>query len=356
MISAELQKNIKKVGQPPGTPLYTGSKKQVATHLYVMSYTTDDFYECEGTDVEKCLSHTLPAGITWINVQGLQNMEVIGQLAKKYDIHPLTIEDILNVQQRPKVDEFSHYKFIILKTLSWKAKRQQFSTDQLSIILGKEFVLTFQETANPIFDGIIQRLKSDTNQRLRQQGSDYLAYRLMDTIVDYYFIVLEALGNKIDNIEEKIISHPVPQHTKTLYRLKRQMLSLRKSIWPMREVINHLLQVEEKLISSFTRIYLRDLYDHVVQAIDTVETFRDILSNLLDVYLSSLTNKMNEVMKTLTIIATIFIPLTFIASIYGMNFIHMPELHWRNGYYMVLSSMLIIAIGMLIYFRKKQWI
>ena len=353
---AELKKRTKKIGQPPGTLTYTGNKKLSETHLSVMTYTAENFQETKGTQLEDCLPKSTQPGMTWIQVQGLHNVALIEQLAKQYNIHPLTIEDILHVQQRPKVDEFENYEFITVKMLTWDTKKRRFSADQLSIILGKDFVISFQEADTSIFDGIREKLSSEPNQRLRQQGGDYLAYRLIDTIVDYYFIVLEGLGNEIDRVEEKIISTPKPENTRTIYRLKRQMLSLRKSIWPMREVINHLLQVEEKLISPFTRVYMRDLYDHIVQAIDTVETFRDILSNLLDVYLSSLTNRMNEVMKTLTIIATIFIPTTFIASVYGMNFAYMPELHWHWGYYITLGLMAAIALGMLVYFRKKQWI
>lgn len=351
----ELRKRAKKVGQPPGTAVYTGKKKASESQITALTYSPDDFKETKASTLQEVLPTLKSPGVTWIHVEGLQNAALIEELAKAYDIHPLTIEDILNADQRPKVEEFENYLFITLKMLRWNDRKGTFSTEQISFVLGKDFLLSFQERENIYFKPIRERLKSSSNQRMRQQGSDYLAYRLMDTIVDYYFVVLEGLGDQIEQVEDMIIADPKPQNTRTIYRLKRQMMVIRKSIWPMREAISHLIQMEE-IFTPFTRIYLRDLYDHVVQAIDTVETCRDILSSMLDVYLSSLTNRMNEIMKTLTIIATIFIPITFIASFYGMNFQDMPELHWRHGYAMVIELMAMMTIAMLIYFRKKKWI
>ena len=356
MFSA-LRKRVKKVGQPPGTPTYTGKKKAMETRVTLLRYSEHDFHEAQGDTLESVLPEKQEPGIvTWIHVEGLQNIALIEQLTKLYHVHPLTVEDILNVDQRPKVEEFEGYLFITLKMLPWSNKRHSFTTEQISFVLGKDFLLSFQERENSHFQQTRERLQSSANQRLRQQGSDYLVYRLMDCIIDYYFVVLEGLGDQIEEVEETIISDPKPQNTRTIYRLKRQLMMLRKSIWPMREAISHLTQMEGRLISSFTRVYLRDLYDHVVQAIDTIETFRDMLGSMLDVYLSSLTNRMNEVMKILTIIATIFIPITFIASLYGMNFVNMPELQWHYGYFMVLGVMCVMVVGMLIYFRRKKWL
>lgn len=351
----ELRKRANKAGQPPGTAVYTGKKKSFETRFTVLTYSEQDFKETKGTQLDKVLPTNKAPGVTWIHVEGLENVAQIEALAKLYDIHPLTVEDILNVDQRPKVEEFENYLYITLKMLRWNEKRNIFSTEQISFVLGKDFLLSFQERENTYFIPLRERLKSSTNQRMRQQGSDYLVYRLMDTIVDYYFVVLEGLGDQIEQVEDIIISDPKPENTRTIYRLKRQMMVIRKSIWPMREAVSHLIQMEE-IFTPFTRIYLRDLYDHVVQAMDTVETCRDILASMLDVYLSSLTNRMNEIMKTLTIIATIFIPMTFIASFYGMNFQDMPELHWRHGYAMVIGVMSLMTIGMLVYFRRKKWI
>lgn len=351
----ELRKRAKKAGQPPGTPIYTGSKKNVESRLSIIHYSDNEVREVADAKIEDCLLERKENEIIWINVTGLQNTTIIDQLAKHYKLHPLTVEDILNVDQRPKVEEFESYYFITLRIFTWNDKKHSFLSEQLSLILGKNFVLTFEEYTTSIFNNIRERLSS-SSQRIRQQSADYLAYRLLDTVIDYYFVVLEGLGDQIEKVEEQIISSPTPKNTRTIYKLKRQLLLLRKSIWPVREVVSHLLQSEEQLISSFTRVYMRDLYDHVVQAIDTIETFRDMLSSMLDIYLSSLTNRMNEVMKTLTIIATIFIPITFIASVFGMNFKYMPELYWHWGYYTSLGGMLAVAIVMLIYFRLKKWI
>ncbi len=351
-----LRKQAKKAGQPPGTAIYTGKKKDVATKISVLIFSEHDFHEAQGKTLKECLPATKEFGTTWIHIEGLQDVALLQELAKKYHIHPLTIEDILNIDQRPKVEEFEGYIYITLKMLTWHAKRHIFTTEQISFIVGKDFLLSFQEGESEHFKQIRERLRGVSNQRMRQQGSDYLAYRLMDSVVDYYFIVLEGIGDQIEKVEDLIIVDPQQKNTRTIYRLKRQMMILRKAIWPMREAVSHLTQMEGSFITPFTRIYLRDLYDHVVQAIDTVETFRDMLASMLDIYLSSLTNRMNEIMKTLTIIATIFIPITFIASLYGMNFVNMPELHWHWGYFMVLGLMSVVVFIMLIYFRRKKWI
>ena len=354
---SDTRKRIKKVGQPPGTPVYTGDHADVVPHLRVVTYNQHDYHETSGTQLDQCLPDKVEPGLlTWVIVHGLSDAKLMSDIAKRFDLHPLTVEDILNVEQRPKVEEFDNYLFITLKMLLWKTKLSTFTIKQISLVLGKNFVLSFLEGESPHFDVIIKRLQSTSNQRLRQQGSDYLAYRIIDSIVDNYFIVLEALGDEIEKIEGRIIVSPTPQAMRTLYHFKRQMLLLRKSIWPMRETIGHLAHVEDKLIANFTRVYLRDVYDHTVQAIDTLETFRDILASLMDMYLSSLTNRMNEIMKTLTIIATIFIPITTVASIYGMNFEYMPELKWHWGYPVVLSIMLAMAGGMMCYFWRKKWI
>ncbi len=351
---SEINARVKKAGQAPGTALYTGNKLN-PSQITVTHYSLQDVSETTIKSYDESVL-TPKEGVTWINVEGLSDVALIQQIANQFKLHPLTIEDILNVQQRPKVEEFDNYLFLTLKMLSWNATKLTFSIEQHSFVLGQNYIISFQESHSPIYEALRGRLKSITAQRLRQQGPDYLLYRFIDVVTDQYFVVLEALGEQIEKIEEKIISSPSQQDTRVLYRLKRQMLMLRKAIWPMREVINHLSQAEETQITSFTRVYLRDAYDHIVQAIDTIETFRDMLAGLLDTYLSSLTNRMNEVMKTLTIIATIFIPITFIASVYGMNFIDMPELHYKLGYPIVLGVMLVVAIIMLIYFRRKKWI
>jgi magnesium transporter len=353
---SEMRRRAKKIGQPPGTSLYTGIHHD-QPQITIIHYSEHDFHETHGTNLKECGGFPdETTGTTWINICGLSNISLIEEIATYYKLHPLTVEDILGVQQRPKIEEFDDYLFIVLKKLSWNKKKNTFATEQVSCVLGENFVLTFQESESSLFKNIYERIQSKSQQRLRQQKGDYLFYRCLDTIVDEYFVVLEGVGEQIEKIEEEIITAPTPKVSRRLYKLKRQMLNIRKSVWPMREVINHLSQANETFVTSFTRVYLRDLYDHTAQALDTIETFRDMLSGMLDVYLSSLTARMNEIMKVLTIISTIFIPITFVASVYGMNFLFMPELHLRYGYPAVLSVMLMIVITMLIYFRNKKWL
>ncbi|EKD70425.1 MAG: hypothetical protein ACD_46C00537G0001 [uncultured bacterium] len=352
----ELHKRRKKAGHPPGTPEYTG-ENNLPTQISIITYNEKSCELKKNANPSDCI---LPpadsANITWVNVEGLRDVETIKQIAANFKLHPLTVEDILNIEQRSKVEEFDDYLFITIKVMQWHEKTTQFFTKQLGLILGKNFVLSFQEIDTTLFDSILTRLQSGSHQRLRKHGSDYLAYRLIDVVIDEYFVVLEGIGDVIEKVEERVIASPKPHSAKMIYKLKRQMLILRKAVWPMREAISHLLHVEDRFISPFTRVYLRDVYDHTVQAVDTLETFRDMLSSLLDMYLSSLTNRMNEIMKTLTIISTIFIPITALASIYGMNFIYIPGLKWPYSYPIIISVMVVIALSMLRYFRIKKWI
>lgn len=353
---SEVKHRAKKAGQPPGTPQYTGMLKPQQSVITTILYNANDAIEKEGLSLAECEPLTMPEYTTWINVEGLQDLSVINTLATTFNLHPLTVEDILNVSQRPKVEEFDHYTFITLKVLLWDKKIADFNVSQLSIIIGKHFLLSFQEQDTTRFDDIRKRIKGASTQRFREHGSDYLAYRMMDNVIDEYFYVLEAIGNNIEKLERRIILSPRPQTARTIYKLKQKMLMLRKAIWPMREAINHLLYGDNDLISKFTRIYLRDVYDHTMQAIDTLETFRDIISSMLDMYLSTLTVRMNEIMKTLTIITTIFIPITAIASIYGMNIIDIPLIKSPWAFEFVFALMVIIAVLMLVYFKRKKWI
>lgn len=352
---SDVRKSVKKAGQPPGTADYTGDKKGTKAEVTVITYSPTHCTEKTGNQLHDCQLEAKQDEITWINVEGLHDVKVVQDVANRFNLHPLTVEDILNVEQRPKVEEFDGYIYITLKVLNWESKVTTFSVKQLSLVLGKDFILTFQELDTTLFDAIRKRIQETPNQRLRQQGSDYLTYRLIDAIVDQYFIVLEALGDQIEELEDRIISAPTPQNARTIYRLKRQMLMLRKAIWPMREALSHLLYAEDTLITKFTHLYLRDVYDHTVQAIDTVETFRDVLSGMLDMYLSSLTIRMNEIMKTLTIITTIFIPIGALAGIYGMNMADIPLIKSPWAFTVVFSIMILMAISMIAYFKSKKW-
>lgn len=352
----EIRKQARKAGQPPGTLLYTGNEKISVPKITVAIYNEQNFHEVTGDSLEECIPSDIGQAKLWINVDGLQDVKLIEKIASRYQLHPLTVEDILTVQGRAKIEEFPGYLFITLKVLQFSKRTHGIRSEQLSLVLCKDILLTFQESESSLFENVRERLRSGPTQRLRQQGCDYLMYRLIDTVIDNYYVIFEHLGDRLETIEEKIIANPEPSISRALYRFKRQILLLRKIVWPVREVISHLLQANGELISSFTQLYIRDVYDHTVQAIDTIETFRDMSSGLLDVYLSSITNRMNEIMKVLTIISTIFIPITFIASVYGMNFEFMPELHWRWGYPAVLILMLVITLFMLFYFRRKKWI
>jgi magnesium transporter len=251
------------------------------------------------------------------------------------------------------VEDCGEYVFVVLKMLS--SDRNKITSEQISIVLGPDFVVSFQEREGDVFNPIRERIRIGRG-RIRKMGADYLAYALLDSVVDNYFIFLEKLGDKIEFLEEELVTNPTTETLQTIHDLKTEMVFLRKSVWPLREIISGLERGESALIQESTEIYLRDVYDHTIQVIDTVETFRDMVSGMLDIYLSSVSNRMNEVMKVLTIIATIFIPLTLIAGIYGMNFQYMPELGWRWGYPMVWLIMLVIGALMLVYFRRERWL
>jgi magnesium transporter len=293
--------------------------------------------------------------VTWINIDGLHQIEILEKIGECYGLHPLVLEDILNTDQRPKMEDYSNYIYIVLKMLDQGNKSNEIATEQISLILGPNFVFSFQEKEGDVFDPIRERIRNGKG-RIRKMGADYLAYALLDSIVDNYFIILEKLSEKIEYLEEKLITRPTPETLQTIHHIKREMIFLRKAIWPLREVIGGLERNESSLIKESTKIYLRDIYDHTIQTIDTIETFRDMVSGMLDIYLSSVSNRLNSVMKVLTIIATIFMPLTFLAGIYGMNFKYMPELEWGWGYPVLWLIMIGIGIFMLAYFKKKNWL
>jgi magnesium transporter len=293
--------------------------------------------------------------VSWINVDGLHDIEIIQQVGDCQGLHPLVLEDILNTDQRPKLEDYGDYLYIVLKML-YKQEGGGISTEQVSLVLGSNFVISFQEgIKGDVFNPVRERLRSGKG-RIRGMGADFLAFSLMDAIVDNYFVVLEEVEERIEALEEEVVASPSAKTVQKLHRLKRDMIFLRKAVWPLREVLAALTRRESKLITEAVVVYLRDVYDHTIQVIDSIETSRDLLAGMLDIYLSSISNRTNEVMKVLTIIATIFMPLTFIVGLYGMNFKYMPELEWRWGYPAVLLLMVLTTIAMLIYFRRKKWL
>ncbi|MBU3966694.1 MAG: magnesium/cobalt transporter CorA [Euryarchaeota archaeon] len=350
-----VKKRSTKTGLPPGVLIHIGEKKVELVKINILEYDENQFEEKEVKTIEECFPFKDKPTITWINIDGLHKVDIIEKIGKNFDFHPLLLEDILNTEQRPKIEDFETHIYMVLKMLYYDNITNEINSEQVSIIFGQNFVISFQEKEGDVFNPIRERIRIGKG-RIRKMEADYLAYSLIDAIVDNYFLILEKLGESIEDVEETMIAKPTPETLHAIHRLKRKMISLRKSVWPLREAVSALERSDSSLIQEPTRIYLKDVYDHTIQVIDTVETFRDVLSGMLDVYLSSISNKMNEIMKVLTIIATIFIPLTFIAGVYGMNFENMPELKWDWGYRVVWFVMLIMGISMLAYFRKKKWL
>lgn len=350
-----IKKRSKKAGLPPGTMVHIGERKEAKVKITVIDYDKKSFLEKELKKVEECIKYRKRPTATWINVSGIHDTKTIEEIGKCFGLHPLLLEDIVNTDQRPKMEDYGDYIYVVLKMLYGNEKGNEVNAEQMSLVLGPNFVISFQESEDDVFSKVRERLRTGKG-RIREMGSDFLAYALIDAIVDNYFVILEQMGEKIEHMEEELVKNPTSKTLQRIHGMKREVIFLRKSVWPLREVISGLLRSESKLIKKTTAVYLRDVYDHTIQVIDTVETSRDILSGMTDIYLSSISNRLNEIMKVLTIIGTIFIPLTFITGLYGMNFRFMPELESPLGYPAALSVMLVVAVIMLIYFRRKKWL
>ena len=349
-----IKKRSKKAGLPPGTLIHIGEESTAKVKITLIDYDENIFQERELPKIEESFPFKEIPTVSWINIDGLQSIETIEKVGKHFDLHQLILEDILNTDQRPKCENYEKCLFIVLKMLRYDDKSKSIYSEQVSLILGQNFVISFQEDVGDVFDQIRDRIRSNKG-KIRKMAADYLAYALMDAIVDNYFLILEKIGERIESIEEELISDPSSETVRMIHAIKGELIFLRRSVWPLRELINNLQKTESSLINNSTGPYLRDIYDHTIQVMDTVESFRDMVSGMLDIYLSSISNRMNAVMKVLTIIATIFIPLTFIAGVYGMNFKFMPELEWRFGYFVVLGFMTAVAVTMLIFFKIKKW-
>ncbi len=345
----------RKLGLPPGTPVHVGERRADKALITVIDYNETELVEKELESVEECATFKARPTVTWINVDGVHDISIIESIGEQFGVHPLVLEDIASTGQRPKMEEYDDHLFLVLRMLSYSARTEKVEAEQVSIILGGNLVISFQERRGDVFDPVRERIRA-AKGRIRKMGSDYLVYSLMDAIVDNYFVICEKLGEKIEPVQETLVGDPSPGVLHRVHVLKGEVLSLRKSVWPLREVISGLERAEVPFFQKETRLYLRDVYDHTIQVIDAIEMYRDMIAGMVDLYLSSVSNRMNEVMKVLTIIATIFIPLTFVAGVYGMNFAHMPELGWRWGYPAVLVLMLAIAVGMLLHFRRRGWI
>ncbi len=355
-MSRNTKKYSKKAGLPPGTLVHIGEKKTGDICVNLIEYNEAFFNEIKIDNIQQYIPSSDESIISWLNIDGVHNIETIEKLGELFNLHPLTLEDIVNTGQMPKMEEYDNYTFIVLKMLYYNDSSKSVEVEQISICLGNNFVLTFQEEKErDAFKYVKERLRLSKG-RLRKMGPDYLVYSIIDSVVDSYFLILEKIGEKIELLEEQVLDEPSEQVLHQIHVLKREMIFLRKSIWPLRDVISTIEKGGSDFIHDSIHIYFRDVYDHTIRIIETIETYRDILSGILDIYLSSISNKINAVMKVLTIIATIFMPLTFLAGIYGMNFEYMPELKWRWGYPLILGIMLFIGITMVIYFKKKDWL
>jgi len=326
-----------------------------ATRVSVIDYGPDSIEFREIENLDELSAYKSRPTVTWISVEGLGDPERIERIGEIFGLHHLVIEDVLHTDQRSKVDILGEYLFFVMKLVSFDRALRSVDVSQVSLVLGNRFVITFVEAGGRIFESVRGRLRAARGSS-RKMGADYLAYALMDSMVDSYFDTLEAVGEEIEDIEDQLILDPGPEQLQRIYVLKREMIHVRKSVWPLRDIISTLERADSDLVGASIHIYLRDLYDHSVQLIDTVETQRDMLSGMLEIYVSSLSNKLNEIMKFLTIIGTIFIPLTFITGIYGMNFSNMPELRWKAGYFGALILMAVVAISLLLYFKRKKWL
>ncbi len=341
-------------GLPPGTLIHIGDRKTERTQITVVDYTSSDVAEWEDATLEEVQECITRSSITWVNVTGLAQTDMIGSLGKVVGLHPLTMEDIVNTAQRPKVEDYEQYLFLVVKML-YLDEEQVIRGEQVSLVLGKNFVLSFQEQSGDVFASVRTRIKEHKG-RIRDWGGDYLLYSLLDAIIDSYFAVFERIGEVLEDVENELVPATGPQSMQMLLSVKKDLIFLRKSIWPVRDVVSGLQRGTSPFIQETTQIYLKDAYDHAIQVLDTLETYRDTSTALMDIYLTTIGNRTNEVMKVLTIIATIFIPLTFVTGLYGMNFEFMPELQFSWGYPLVLLLMASIGMMEIFYFWRKGWI
>jgi magnesium transporter len=345
-------------GTAPGT-LAVAEPPEEPPRSRFTEYGLESLHETEISSPEE-LSEPKPGTVGWLDVEG-HDVELIGELGRRFSIHPLAVEDVINVGQRVKSEEFEDFIFVVVDHFFIEGTTQALAKEQISLVIQSNALLSVRERRSDLFEPVRARLRTG-RPRIRGGGAGYLAYALIDTVVDHLFPILESIGDRILEVEDSLLESPTSEDLSNLHNLKRELLSLRKSMWPLREMLNGLRQSDSELINEETRLYLRDVLDHATMAIDIVETLRDMVSSMMDLYLSSISNRMNEIMKVLTIIATIFIPLSFVAGLYGMNFdasvspLNMPELRWYWGYPFALGLMALIVIALLMFFRRRDWL
>lgn len=352
---ARTQHSKKHIGKVPGTLVYTGQKFDKNFHVECFDYTKQNIEETVLLNIKDAVNYKETDSVTWINIDGLNSIKEIERIGKQYDLHPLVLEDIVNTTQRPKIDEYENYLFVVLKMLYYD-KQENIIIEQVSFVLGKNYVLTFQESEGDVFNNIRERLRL-SNGRIRGLKSDYLMYALIDAVVDNYFSIIETLGNKIEDLETELFAGTPRENINIeVQQLKREILKVRRAIFPLREIISRIEKGEHPLINRRTITYYRDVYDHLIQVSENIDIYREMIWSLMDMYMTTISNKMNEVMKVLTIMSSIFIPLTFLAGIYGMNFQYIPELGYKYGYFVLLGVMLVMFILLLVFFKKKKWL
>jgi len=345
----------KVIGAAPGTLVHVGEKLNENVQITMFEYNEENFTEKKIWEIEECFASKDNNTIKWVNIDAIDKVEIIEKIGKVFNFHPLMLEDILNTAQRPKIDDYDDYVYIVLKMLYYNEEKQEITSEQISFVLVSNYVFSFQEFEGDVFDNLRERLRSG-KRNIRRTGPDYLIYTLIDAIVDSYFGIIEKIADKADKLEAELMEMPDKDVLKEIHSLKREMIFLRNSIWPLREVVNSLARCDTPLFKESTVIYLRDVYDHIIQIIDTIEIYREVLSGMQETYLSSVSNRTNEVMKILTIFSTIFIPLTFLAGVYGMNFKYLPELQWHFSYGVFWIVSIVVTIFMLKYFRNKKWL
>ena len=345
----------KEAGLPPGTIVYTGPERRTPVTLRLHVFDEDTLEDIQPCTLEE-IRRQRAEGRVWVDVEGVHDVELLRSLGAEFGLHALTLEDIARPGQRPKIESYEGYAYVVVRMMRWVEEEQRVEEEQVSIVLGANFVLSFQEKPGDVFDPVRNRLMNPQSG-MRNASVDYLLYRLMDVVVDNYFVVMEKLGERVESLDALVMSGEDWRSGLTLiHGMKQESLLLRRSVWPLREVLAQLERGDHPLITADTRIYFRDVYDHTIEVIDTIESVRDLISGMLDVHLTIVNNRMSEVMKVLTIITTLFVPLTFIVGIYGMNFDYMPELRERWGYPSVWAVMIAITIGQLLFFRRKGWI
>ena len=350
------RKGLRKAGLSPGSVVFVGEQKVATTTLRVVDYSASHCEERELQSIEECFPLLNSPSCTWVIIEGLQDIDMIKRLGRHIDLHPLLLEDIVNTSQRPRIEGTDDHLFCVLKGLRLSPDTEAIAVDQATLVVGRNYLISFQEIHEQAFDAVLNRIRMPQGQH-RRAGSDYLAYSLVDALVDYYFGPLEVMADHLETLEQAVVDNPRPETLHQIHRLKRDLVTVRKTLWPMREVVAGLRRIQSSIMTEATRPYLADVYDHTVQVMETTESLRDVIGSLLDTYLSSVSNRMNQVMKVLTLIATVFIPLTFLAGVYGMNFDYMPELHWGwfypLGFWIAIGIVIVLMVAL---FRWKHWI